>query len=210
MRTLYFNLLDPYCAKIRVILRILNADITEIPITSFNHYSQLNTIFSLPIMKIEDTIYSGVNQIIRYFNKDILYSNLSNIENWENWLDEHLYHKVYKLTIYEQYTKQIYENNIHINSQLYYLGLHQLNKYLEFLNKYFQNKNWIHNQYTLNDLTLYVMLLSFHYFAYINWKLYPFLKNFFIRIKSRQELNFLIKDKIPCLNPSLDYTSLDF
>ena len=210
MRTLYFSLLDPYCAKIRVILRLLNEDLTEVPITSFNHYSQLNTIFTLPIMKIEDTIYSGVNQIISYFNKDILYNNLCDVKNWENWLHENLYHRVYMLTIYEQYTKQIYENNIHINNQLYSFGLYQLNKNLEFLNKYFQNKNWIHNKYTLNDLTLYVLLLSFHYFGYINWKLYPLLKNFFIRIKSRQELNFLMKDKIPCLNPSPEYTSLDF
>ncbi|MFN9114337.1 MAG: glutathione S-transferase N-terminal domain-containing protein [Bacteroidota bacterium] len=217
MRLFYFPIC-PISNKFRILAKLINIKLSEIKISSKKELEEIRNInfFFLPILIDGDRVFRDSSSILEYFNK---VSNHSILRNWveneeiqymEVFFDKYMFFDVFKNSIYEKTEKFILTNDIFPNLEIVKLGFDLQNQYLKQLESLLKINDYIINSSCINNISCFCTLASLDYFFMISWEKYPNLKNWYRRMKSKSEYNFILNDRFSKINPPTHYNLIDF
>lgn len=97
------------------------------------------------------------------------------------------------------------------DSALLRQGAHALRGVLTYLNAICEQQNYfVGRQVTLVDLSAAAHLSALDYFGDVNWDTVPDLREWYVRMKSRQSFRNLLADRLSGKLPVAHYADLDF
>lgn len=219
MLKFFYYPLCPLCQKIHWIILKLGIICEKISITHPNDLVEhnlkfWNNFFYLPILKINEKEFLNSSIIItnylflNFANEYISFSD----QNFIEILDKYFYSEVYMNLIYDKTYKISIFGKSDINSDKINKGIEYLIKYLQFFENYLNtNHNWMNNKnFSICDITLFMHLMVLDYFSYIFWQNYPEIKKWYVKIKSKSEISFILNSSTISINPSSHFFLLDF
>ncbi len=174
-------------------------NITQLPIF-VSEYGHVTTIVSMLIYLYKQKSYKLAEE---WFNSILL-------QSFNNYLNAEIYYEVYRKTIFEQEEKILYVNNFSIYNTIIRDGKIKQELFCKKIDTILKYNHWIHEKFSINDLSVFSFLLSFDYCHHIHWYKFLYLKKWFCRIKSNPEYNFLLEYSLPNLNPSPHFKEFDF
>ena len=91
------------------------------------------------------------------------------------------------------------------------VGLHNLELHLEYLTYLLQTRDWLGGgELSLADFTAAAHLSCLDYTGDVPWKLWPVVRDWYARIKSRPSFRPLLADHVAGMRPPPYYADLDF
>jgi glutathione S-transferase len=220
MYKLFILPLCPLSNRAMILSRKLNYDITIIPIYNLNKLLSLtedSTFLNIPALMIDNDVIFGSELITQYFQEQHKNHNLFNnklydkINNLDSWITNYLYNNIFIPLFFHKHIKDFYNYTYEISFDMIINAKNLLEKFLNYLNNNIINNGWISSsEITINDITCFGFLASMDYGAYINWNKYIHLKQWYMRMKSSEDFNFILQYSIPHTKPTNHYKSLDF
>lgn len=87
----------------------------------------------------------------------------------------------------------------------------KLNNHMEYIAWLVDRRNWLAGrEFSIADINAACFLSVLDYLGAIQWDKYDLVKNWYVRIKSRPSFRGILKDNLPQIPPSTDYSNLDF
>jgi glutathione S-transferase len=128
-----------------------------------------------------------------------------------SWWDHQFYQDTYLTLFYEKALKQKFQKESP-DTAIIKDGKKALNYHLCYFNRLAEARNFLSGGDTLSwaDISGACHLSCIDYLGDIRWEKYPFLKSWYMRIKSRPTFRPFLKQSLPNVKPSNHYAELDF
>jgi glutathione S-transferase len=217
MRFFYYPIC-PISNKFRILLNLLRLDFEEVKIISRQDVKilpQINFQY-LPILQSGDKFFRDSNSIMIFLSNissdKLILDWLQNeeIQYMEIFFDKYMFFDLYKPAIFEKTEKLILFNEYFPNNDVIKKGLSYQEEYLSKLEAILWKNNWINKIHSVNDISCFSMLAVLDYCFMIPWMKFPNLKQWYQKLKSREEYNFVLKERIYNFLPPKHYDLIDF
>ena len=221
MHTLYHYYLCPSSRFIRLVL-----EEHKIPYdTQLENYWKpqkefllLNPAGHLPVLiNLENYALIGANVCMEYFKSLNLKPNLMNDDYKEqaeirricHWFEIVFKKEVLDPIIYEKVYSRVVEN-INPNSNNIRSALKNLNFHIEYLDYLLKYKDWIvGDNLTYSDLIASANFSIMDYLGLLDFGKCQYIKEWYLKLKSRPSFKILLKDQIIGVNPDNNYQYID-
>lgn len=221
MVLLVHHSISPQSRKIRLIMaekKMLFVLKEETPWKLSQEMMNINPAGDLPILIFDGTVVSGSNAIAEYLEESNPQYKLlperplerAEVRRLVEWFDTKFYNEVYKYIVKEKIIKRFRLKQAP-NTKILKAGLNNLRFHLEYLDYLADRNNYLAGkEISLADLTAAAHLSIIDYLGDIPWNEYKNAKIWYAKIKSRPSFKEILKDKIRGIQPSRNYTNLDF
>lgn len=220
MLKLFFKPVCPISNIIIILTRLLGIETSLINVQTQKKLEQLTIEApwtSCPCFYYNDNFIFGLENIIFFLydqfpNKSVLQDWRQNrsLMNFDKWLTNDLYQTLYFPLMYEKTIKSFYGYTHEISFETVRVAQSILTKFLVSVDELLKKSPWVSlGKMTINDITLFSFLSTIDYFGYIVWNRFINLKKWYMRMKSQESYNFILKYKID-VKPVNHYNSLDF
>ena len=221
MVLLVHHSISPQSRKIRLIMaekKMLFVLKEEDPWNISQDMLNINPAGDLPIMIFDGTVVSGNNAITEYLEESnpqykLLPENpvdRAEVRRLVEWFDLKFYNEVYKYIVTEKIVKRFHLKQAP-NSKILKAGLNNLKYHMEYIDYLADRNNYLAGkELSLADLTAAAHLSIIDYLGDIPWNEYKNAKIWYAKIKSRPSFKEILKDTIRGIQPSSNYTNLDF
>lgn len=221
MVLLVHHSISPQSRKIRLIMaekKMLFVLKEETPWKLSQEMININPAGDLPILIFDGTVVSGNNAITEYLEESNPQYKLlperplerAEVRRLVEWFDIKFYNEVYKYIVKEKIIKRFRLKQAP-NTKILKAGLNNLRFHLEYLDYLADRNNYLAGkELSLADLTAAAHLSIIDYLGDIPWNEYKNAKIWYAKIKSRPSFKEILKDKIRGIQPSRNYTNLDF
>ena len=221
MHTLYHYYLCPSSRFIRLVLeeyKILYDTQLENYWKPQKEFLLLNPAGHLPVLiNLENYALIGANVCMEYFKDLNLKLNLMNDDYKEqaeirricHWFEIVFKKEVLDPIIYEKVYSRVVEN-INPNSNNIRSALKNLNFHIEYFDYLLKNKDWIAgDNLTYSDLIASANFSIMDYLGLLDFRKCQYIKEWYLKLKSRPSFKILLKDQIVGLNPDNNYKYID-
>lgn len=221
MVLLVHHSISPQSRKIRLIMaekKMLFVLKEETPWNISQEMLNINPAGELPILIFDGTVVSGNNAITEYLEESNPQYKLlpetplekAEVRRLVEWFDVKFYNEVYKYIVTEKIIKR-FQLKQAPNTRVLKAGLNNLKFHLEYLDYLADRNNYLAGkELSLADLTAAAHLSIIDYLGDIPWNEYKNAKIWYAKIKSRPSFKDILKDVIKGIQPSYNYTNLDF
>ena len=220
----YYYPLCPISNKLLIVFKMINIskflNIEEVKIVSRQSIQKLPNIYFqyLPILSIPDRdihlrdSISILNFLSSVINHDILknWKDDREIQFFEQFFDQYMFFDIYKYAIFEKTQKLILYNNYFPNNENVKIGVNNIKYYLDFFEERFKFKDWVQGKFSISDISCFSFMAVLDYCFFLSWYKYPNIKNWYRRMKSNIEMNFILQHRIPNFLPPSHYEIIDF
>lgn len=212
---------SPFGRKIRLQMsekRMLFALRSEEPWNLSPEVYKLNPAGDLPIYLSDGKIISSHYAISEYLEEispeiPLIFGTSeqrAEIRRIVNWFDDKFYREVYRNIVTEKVYKRFAQGNSP-DSMVLKAGLNNLGFHFEYIEWLFEKHAYLAGEeVTLADLTAAAHISIIDYLGDVPWDGFPLTKLWYSKIKSRPAFKDILKDTIPGIIPSRNYTNLDF
>lgn len=211
----------PFSRQVRIYLSELGIEFTLVKEDywqSKSNVRKLNPAGVLPIIQINDNIYSGIYAITEYIydsydhfifmheSKEIK----AEIRRLIAWANDKFYNEVTKVFINEKVIRPF--SNIGTPRVEYLKAMSQnLHKHLEYFTSVLEERSFLaYDSISCADIACSTHLSVLDYFGEINWDKYLIVKQWYSIIKSRPSFRSLLNDQVPGFTAHKSYKNLDF
>lgn len=178
----------------------------------------LNDTGELPVLKDNDIVCS--NDYVAYEYLEEAYpqpcllgvSLIHRLEGrkWVSWWDKIFYHDVYLSIFYERAIKPHHEKK-GPDTKILKTGRNLLAHHLIFLNSLMEGRTYFNSHsFSWADMAAASHLSCLDYLGEMAWDKIPYLKEWYMKIKSRPSFRLFLQQTFPGLAPSSWYPCLDF
>lgn len=221
MVLLVHHSISPQSRKIRLIMaekKMLFVLKEENPWNLSQEMLNINPAGELPILIFDGTVVSGNNAITEYLEESNPQYKLlpekplekAEVRRLVEWFDIKFYNEVYKYIVTEKIIKRFHFKQAP-NTKILKAGLNNLKFHLEYIDYLADRNNYLAGkELSLADLTAAAHLSIIDYLGDISWNEYKNAKIWYAKIKSRPSFKDILKDTIRGIQPSSNYTNLDF
>jgi len=221
MVLLVHHSISPQSRKIRLIMaekKMLFVLKEENPWNLSQEMLNINPAGELPILIFDGTVVSGNNAITEYLEESNPQYKLlpekplekAEVRRLVEWFDIKFYNEVYKYIVTEKIIKRFHLKQAP-NTKILKAGLNNLKFHLEYIDYLADRNNYLAGkELSLADLTAAAHLSIIDYLGDISWNEYKNAKIWYAKIKSRPSFKDILKDTIRGIQPSSNYTNLDF
>ena len=130
------------------------------------------------------------------------------------WFDDKFYAEVGRLITYEKIDRRFMgadDGGGGPDMATVRVGLHNLDLHLEYLTYLLQTRDWLAGgDLSLADFAAAAHLSCLDYTGDMPWKLWPVVRDWYARIKSRPSFRPLLADHVAGMRPPPYYADLDF
>lgn len=212
---------SPQSRKIRLIMaekKMLFVLKEENPWNLSQEVLNINPAGELPILIFDGTVVSGNNAIMEYLEESNPQYKLlpekplekAEVRRLVEWFDIKFYNEVYKYIVTEKIIKRFHLKQAP-NTKILKAGLNNLKFHMEYIDYLADRNNYLAGkELSLADLTAAAHLSIIDYLGDIPWNEYKNAKIWYAKIKSRPSFKDILKDTIRGIQPSPNYTNLDF
>ncbi len=225
MYTLYHQTLCPFSRKIRF---LLNQKEIHFDLIKENFWERrkefiaINTAGTVPVLfdNHNRQIICGSPVIVEYIeekhgeNKNYIGDSLMKrveTRRIQLWFDEKFYNEVSKIILKERFFNRFLRNAAITDPDNLRFAKHNLNihlNYIEFLLE--SNKYLAGDQISIADFAAAGHLSSLDYFGDINWQNRDLIKEWYSVVKSQKGFCKILNDRVAGINPTEQYSKLDF
>jgi len=185
----------PIGNKWRILLKQNNIDFEHIVVNNYKDYVKYSEfLLQLPYIKFENKkkiIF--INNSVNFYNflKDTsgtqnflvntFFADIK-VQNLEFYFDSNFFHQIfYALLRFDL------KNDDSFNCST------KIADFCDFWNKHFVSYDWAQSDYTINDISLFTSLAMLDHYQQIRWYDYKNLKNFYSKISSKKEFQFIFR-----------------
>ncbi len=221
MVLLVHHSISPQSRKIRLIMaekKMLFVLKEENPWNLSQDMLNINPAGELPILIFDGTVVSGNNAITEYLEESNPQYKLlpekplekAEVRRLVEWFDIKFYNEVYKYIVTEKIIKRFHLKQAP-NTKILKAGMNNLKFHMEYIDYLADRNNYLAGkELSLADLTAAAHLSIIDYLGDIPWNEYKNAKIWYAKIKSRPSFKDILKDTIRGIQPSSNYTNLDF
>ncbi len=221
MVLLVHHSISPQSRKIRLIMaekKMLFVLKEEEPWNISQEMLNINPAGSLPVLVFDGTVVSGNTAITEYLEESNPQYKLlpedslerAEVRRLVEWFDVKFYNEVYKYIVTEKIIKRFHHRQAP-NTKILKAGLNNLKFHMEYIDYLADRNNYLAGkELSLADLTAAAHLSVIDYLGDIYWNEYKNAKIWYAKIKSRPSFKDILKDTIRGIQPSDNYSNLDF
>lgn len=226
MRTLYHFPHDPLSRQIRLILAEKNLEFLEEPLhplDKLDHIARMNPASTLPVLVDEpptggEVALSPEATIAEYLEEAYPMPSLmpatsasrAEVRRLMHWFNVKFSAEVHPL-ISHQYIDKRLRRLGQPDPEKLRLGRDALHWHMDYINWLAEGRTWLAGEkFSLSDLVCASHLSVLDYIDYVPWKDFPFVKEWYARVKSRPSFRSLLKDRVIGLPAARHYDNLDF
>ncbi len=214
----------PICSDSRVVRLVLLEKeikfelISELIWNRRTDFLKINPAGTVPVTIANENIIIGTDILAEYLDEVGIGKKLMGndskirleIRRIHRWFDKKFSAEVTKNILFERVFKRL-EGLGGPSSNCLRAGRMNLLNHLNYMEHILKKKTWLAGEeMTLADLTAAGYLSSMDYLGEISWRNYSFVKEWYAGIKSRPSFRAILKEVIPGMPPSSNYTNLDF
>lgn len=175
---------------------------------------------TLPSLHTSENVVVGVDAIMHFLDtqhfKPSLFPSDNAVQQHAN--ARKILHYVFHRVYYDVTLPFLYEKHIKArmrmgspNSTILYAAQKNLYAHLMHFNEYAQRHDFlISDQLSWADIALSTTLSCIEYFHPIAWRHVPNLHIWYMKIKSRPSFAHFLKERVPGISPTKNYSQLDF
>lgn len=220
MVLLVHHSISPHSRKARLIMaekKMLFVLKEEEPWKISQDVLDINPAGDLPILIFDGNVIAGNYAVTEYLEESNPQYKLLPEEPKERaevrriieWFDIKFYNEVYKYIVTEKIIKRFQRQAP--NSKILKAGINNLKFHLEYIDYLADRNNYLAGRdISLADLSAAAQLSIIDYLGDIPWNDYKNAKLWYAKIKSRPSFKDVLKDNIRGIQPSVNYTNLDF
>ncbi len=221
MLKLYHMPLSPFSRKIRLVLAEKAIDFTlieELPWKGRIDFLALNPAGKIPVLSDGETFISESHAIFEYLeevfpNQPLLpktSAERAEARRLHNYFDDKFYNEVSKKLIHERVYRKISKDGYPDSSEIK-LAIKSIKFHYGYMDWLLEERRWLAgNQMTVADFAAAAHFSSLDYLGDIHWNIIPNIKDWYAKIKSRPAFRELLRDLVPGVRPSRQYSDLDF
>ena len=221
MKKLYHFSLSPFCRKIRLVLGEKKIDVHLIEEKFWEkrvQFLKINHAGEVPVFIDENLVLCDSYAIFEYLEEKytlfpLLPKSLelrAESRRLCNWFDNKFHKEVTEKILYERVYKKIMKIG-YPNSEKIKSGIKSLKFHLDYLNWILEKRKWLAcDILTISDFTAAAHLSSLDYINDIQWQDFPYLKDWYSKIKSRPTFRPILTDLLAGFIPPEHYNDLDF
>jgi glutathione S-transferase len=225
MATLFHQPVCPFSRKIRLILaekKFAVEYVEERPWERRLDFLMLNPSGEVPVLVGEAGTVSGHYAIAEWLEEKGGATPLlptrglarAEVRRLSAWFDDKFHAEVSKLITYEKIDRRFMgadDGGGGPDMATVRVGLHNLELHLEYLTYLLQTRDWLGGgELSLADFTAAAHLSCLDYTGDVPWKLWPVVRDWYARIKSRPSFRPLLADHVAGMRPPPYYADLDF
>lgn len=225
MYTLYHHPLCPFSRKIRILLASKEIEFELIKENFWERRKEfiaINTMGTVPVLfdSHNRSIICGSSVIAEYIeekhddSKNYFGDSITlRAENrrLQTWFDEKFYNEVSRHILKERYFARFTSSQPNPDPEVLRLARFNLNTHLNYLEFLLENRKFLGgDQISIADFAAAAHLSALDYFDDIVWQNRHLLKEWYGVVKSQKGFTEILKDRIAGINPSTQYTKLDF
>lgn len=211
----------PFSNRILIILNLLHIDFTTMLVSSkkkLQAFTQNDCFTDSPCLIYNNIKIFGSENIIhflyeKYNNQPLLknYDGNLNIIHWDQWMNTNIYFNIYYPLFFDKSIKDFYDYKHNIGEESKHAAKQMLNQILEDLDHSLKLNTWMNqqNNLSINDVTAFSFLSTMDYLGLIQWQKYLLLKQWYMRMKSHNSFNAILKYELE-FKPVKHYMELDF
>lgn len=212
---------SPFARKIRLQMgekKMLFVLKSEEPWNLLHDVRRLNPAGELPIYLNDGSVIVGHYAICEYLEETLRDVPLifgppeqkSEIRRLMDWFDNKFYREVYRNIVLEKIYKRFAYAQAP-DSVALKAGLNNLGYHFEYIEWLLEKHSYLAGEeITMADLTAAAHVSIIDYLGDVPWNEFPLSKLWYSKLKSRPSFKDLLKDTIPGILPSRNYTNLDF
>lgn len=221
MLKLYNLSLSPYARKIRLVIaeKKLEVDlIDEYPWENRTDFLVLNPAGKVPVLRDGEIVLGESHAIFEYLEEKhptpaLLPSHIgerAEARRLHNYFDDKFYNEVTKKILNERVYRKLardgYPDSSEIKSALKAVKFHY--GYIDWL---LEDRRWLAgNEMSIADFAAAAHFSSLDYLGDVHWGIIPNIKDWYAKVKSRPAFRDLLRDLVPGVRPSRQYSDLDF
>lgn len=182
---------------------------------------EYNLFGTLPVLiDISGTSLFGSNAICEYLEEAYTDVNLTGLEMSDraetrklvDWFEFIFHMDVYRPIITEKILKRFVKNIDRTSDPASIrLANNKLTMHLEYLSWLIDRRNWLAGRnFSLADICAASFISVLDYLGVIPWSKFECAKGWYAKIKSRPGFRNILKDNLPQIPPSQDYSNPDF
>lgn len=222
MRILYHLSLDPFCRKLRLILREKGLDFelkAEKPWERREGFLKLNPAGEVPVLIEKDgTVLADHWVIAEYLNEAYPDMDLvgktpldrAEVRRLANWFDGKFQREVTMNLVNEKLMKRLLGVG-GPNSQAIRAGHSSIHYHLDYIGWLAERRKWLAGDYlSLADLAGAAHLSAVDYLGDVPWSEHEGARDWYQRVKSRPSFRPLLGDAVPGVPAAKHYADLDF
>ena len=218
---LYHLPISPFSRKIRLVLAEKQIDvelIEEFPWEERTDFLALNPAGKVPLLRDGSVIIAESHAIFEYLEEKYPTNPLlpkspearAEARRLHNYFDDKFYNEVTKKIlnerVYRKLAKDGYPDSNDIKAALKAIKFHY--GYMDWL---LEERRWIAgNDMTIADFAAAAHFSALDYLGDVQWGIIPNVKEWYAKVKSRPAFRVLLRDLVPGVRPSKQYSDLDF
>ncbi len=225
MYRLYHHPICPFSRKVRVFLAAHEIGFELIQENFWERKKEfiaMNPAGTVPVLfdNSNSAMVVGSSVIIEYIeekhreDKSFLGNNpikRAEARRIQQWFDEKFYHEVSKYTLDQRYFNRYSPERSSPNSEILRVARRNLNTHLSYIEYLLETRKYLaSDQLSVADFAAAAQLSILDYFGDINWEHYLPAKDWYSLIKSYKIFSDILKDRLPGIEPSKNYSQLDF
>ncbi len=222
VRELYHYPLDAFGRIARIYLRekaVEFQEIEEYPWSRKKLLSDNHVDSDLPTLIEKDgTLLEGCYAIVEYIEQTYKSNSLlgnslkekAEVRRITSLFNVNFFADVTNNIIFEKVIKK-YVNKSSPDSASIRKGNNNIKKYFDYIAWLTNIRNWLAGEeFSLADISAAAHVSCLDYINSVEWKSYPEVKDWYVRIKSRPSFRNILKDRVTNVVPPDFYTELDF
>ena len=225
MYTLYHQVLCPFSRKIRFLLADKDLPFELIKENFWERRKEfiaINSAGSVPVLidNQNHQIICGSSVIVEYIEEmhphSKNYLGESPTKRAESrriqlWFDEKFYNEVSKHILRERFFNRFLSKSPVVDPENLRFAIHNLGVHLNYMEFLLENRKYLAgDKMSVADFAAAGQISTLDYFGDINWHNRELLKEWYFVIKSQRGFAAILKDKLPNVPPSSQYSKLDF
>ncbi len=225
MYTLYHHVLCPFSRKVRFLLAQKEINFELIKENFWERRKEfiaINTMGTVPVLfdNHNRSIISGSGVIAEYIeekhddSKNYFGESLTKraeSRRLQMWFDEKFYNEVSRHILKERFFNRFTSDQGAPNPDTLRLAQYNLNIHLNYLEFLLDNRKYLAgDQISIADFAAAGHISSLDYFGDIIWLNRNSIKEWYSVVKSQKGFAEILKDRIAGINPSEQYSKLDF
>lgn len=222
MRELYHYPIDPFGRLARIYLKekaIDHTTIVETPWQRKHTFSEMHTESDLPtLVDMDGTTLAGWYPIIEHCEQVYRSSPLIGVSLKEKaevrrllaFFNVMFFSEVVINIVFEKVLKRFMYNTSPDSARIRSGGA-ALAKYFDHIAWLTNRRNWLAgDDFSLADIAASAHISCIDYVGSIEWKKYPEVQDWYVRIKSRPSFRDILSDRVSHIAPPAYYSELDF
>lgn len=223
MRTLYHLWLCPFSRKVRIVLgekKLAFEMVVEKPWEQRPDFLALNPAGDVPVLiEPNDAVLADSTAICEYldeiqadpplFGADSL--QRAEVRRLVGWFDGKFNSEVTVNLVGEKLLKRQMSHPGGPDSRAIRAGYTHIREHLDYVGWLTERRRWLAGDvFSMADIAAAAHLSTVDYIGDVPWDIYPAVKDWYARVKSRPSFRPLLTDHLPGIPPPKHYADLDF